>query len=1558
MALGPAEDQVKCTPSDFPETIKAAVGEPNESSKPLGDQDVQQAAVSLMEKTESVEMKLIPTRRKSKSSRPNESLQKLQSEENSEPEGLRCSSAVPEPTVNVGESQPPPRKRSAMDLKLPSESASQEEAESEREPGAQTSPLGSLPAETVAEEAKETPAIIQDVSAALTEVVKTADPEIPQRKKSKSSVSELVPPLGGDTDSLCEGPGELVKRSTTPESVHAQDKSAVEQNKPLPPKRKSKGTDLPLKSDTEEHQTKEDPEVERLAPSETLVEETKLVPTRRRSKNGQVSIISETVSHLGPDNVEPQPNKQEVNSQKSSNAGMAVTATLVEEHKAKLSPTQRKPKGPKHPPEPATKGNGKTIKEAGRQQSLEKNEGKLTPLRRRSKVSLPVMDSESKDAGKESKSRSISSATQGSTLTSETTVLAESKLLTTTRKSQSPKISPNPSQKDDAKASEKQGKVGQVSETPSGEEAQVIPTRKSKESVKSQKSTEQTETTVVEKGKLSPLKRKPKGLKPSKELPARDVAKADAQHQSSSPKMAPDKVKSTVLEKGKLSPTKRKSKAGKPSKELNSTELPKTEEAPDMIRETSNISESADEEMLKLSPTERESKELKVSSQSSDNELVLNPEESHIQAVSSASDVGRTAAENTNEESNGLSPVKASSEAVKESSDLSEPEITNTTAESDAEKKLSSPEEVTPENTSPEVPDTVLMQTTQELDTEKHQLPVLVLSMDLAEIKPHSEDWKPASELSDQETKARRDSDGEKSSSTAEQDESDGQEISSAQEVAETEKEPTLELEIELVPEKVEGVVSEVELKTDIYAVSQVTEVPEPPSEVSANELTRNVEACSVGVLTESPEVIILSESKLLGETPETTDDEKGTSSSTQKQSETLSPEDASEVTQPKEGSDRDASGQGDTGEDMQLTEDTVTIEATGATQPQEGEEVPAPETSTPVENTDEYETSAAPECVESLKQTVSEGAQSEVQVNANTVEEQNRISFMENDLSRLSNEPTNAPSLSEYIDTLWKDTDENEKRYMVLDMPEVSFSQTSDRAPDPQETVGGLSEQDSKNLHETQLENQDASAAEETTEKDTDGVQHGVFQEVSAQMSLLSEEAHPNQDIAQSVETCSSEDVTLKQTLTQIPTKEEGKKETPDTLDSMDVGTEQIHLEPEVRILHLDTAVDLEERNRADTGEGPADICIQREEAPEGKMIITADVALQEPSAEKPDVKVKGSGANVPDSMQGGSAESTPLSEFIEISIYEESQIETSREPLEVSQISPAPLQEKDFRVEPEVLDENYVKMEKIEKGSEVHIFQQDTQSGVEEEIMSVKITKEPALDLNLSIQCGKDLVSDDVLPETDTVELTVLGVSAEEHDLQEQGPVQGSGQVSGIERTPADVQPELATGEEDQEIKGPERNQFISSQNLTYLETQTEVKEEVVSDVKVSPSGVNDAAASLAGAEPKQESSIGLETVNEGKGVTTNEVHSEGTKVMEGASESSAPSVPAEQQVIDTKESDEDKNIPGPEMDTMEIEIVSLPMATTTSTLEEMASVESPQVYPFIFTQSRFSV
>lgn len=1252
---GLVADHVEASSTEFSvEPIQTAV----EEQQPV-NQVEQQAAVTSMEKSESAEAKLIPTRRKSKISGPSTSLQELQSEADSEPDGLKDSPA-----------------------------------EEVTDP-----PVRSPQTETVAEEAKETPAITPDVSDPSAEVVKTADPEIPMRKKLKSfqvsTTSELVSPPGRGSDTLWEGPAEPEKPSTAPESGHAPD-----ENQPLPPKRKAKAPELPLKSDTEKN-------------DQMVVEETKLVPARRKSKNGQVSINSETLS--------------QVNSQKSSPTGVAVSA---EENKAKLSPMQRKAKGPKHTAEAAAKDTGKTSKDPDRQQSLEK----IPPVRRRSKTSLPAIDLESKDAGKEGKSRSTSAATQGSTPTAETTA----------RKSQSPKVSPKPSHKEEAKTSEKKP------ETPAVEETQLIPTRRR---------SKETETTVVDKGKLSPANRKPKSLKPSKDFPTRE---------SSSPKMTPDKAKSTVVDKGKLSPTKRKSKASKPPKELSTTELAKEKEeflAPEMEKESPDITEPAVEEMGKLSPSERKSEGQKVCLQLSDKELVQKAEGSDLQAPSPASDVDRTAAEITIEENTGTSLVQVLPEALKESSDLSEAETTNTTEESDAEKKLSSPEEVPPE-----VPVTAFIQTKEEPDTEGPQSPPEMVPADISEIKPHSEDCKPNSELSDQETNTSRDSEGRRSSSAAEEVESDGQEMVG------TAKEPTMEQQMELVSE-------------------------------------------------ENPD------------------------------------------------------------------------EAPVTGQPEEGEEFPAPEASSALQrNAVETEMSAAPGCVESL-------TQAEVQESTNTAEEQKTTPSMENNLPHLSNEPANALNLSEYIDNLWKDADENERRYLVLDAPE-SFSQTSDRAPDHREAaVEPSSEQESQ-----EPDDKDTSAAEAETEEDTAGVEHTGSEEVSAQTAVLSE-GRPNQEMVEPSE-----------------------------------------------------GVDLEEGNATETAEREADICMQREEAPEGKIIITADVTLQEPSG-TPEVN-----ADVADApLQGASAESiTP--EFIEISVYETSQMETSAEPLEVIRISPAPPQEHRVPEEPGTLDENYVKTEKIEKGSEVHIFHQDTQISVEEEeeTMSVKISKDPTADVNLSIQFGKDLTSGDVLPEVDTVELTVLAVTTEEQDLQQQGPVQGREQVSEIEGTAADLQREVATGAEEH---GPEQNQMFPGQSLTYLEpkdepeTQAEWKDEGVSDVEVSPSDVDDAADSLAEQEPREEPSTSLEMVSPGEDVPASEVPSDTTVVMGEASESPAPSAPPEQQVIDTDEKPRDQeenekvHIPGQEKDATEVEIVGLPppIVKIASTLEEIPSVESPQVRcGFIFTRS----
>lgn len=1238
---GLAADHLKSASSDFfVEPNQTAVDQQLEPSNPPANQDQQQAAVSLTEKTEGVETKLVPTRRKSKVCGPIRSLQELRSETDSDSDSLKDSSAEEA-------SEPPVR-----------------------------SP--------VAEEAKEMPAFIPAIPDPSAEVVKTADPEVPMRKKSKSfqvsTTAELVSSPGRGLDTLCEEPAEPEKLSTAAESGCAPD-----ENKPLPPKRKSKGSEFPLKSDAENHPAKDLPEFEGQSYNDqTVVEELKLVPTRRKSKNGQGSINSETLF--------------QVNSQKSSNAGMAVSAILTEENKAKLSPMQRKPKGPKHTAEAATKETGKKSKEADRQQSLEK----IAAVRRRSKTSLPVIDLESKDAGKEGKSRSVSLATQGGTLTPESTA----------RKSPSPKISPKPSHNEEVKASEKKHETSTVEETPL-----IATSRRSKD----------TEASVVDKGKLSPAKRKPKSLKSSKDFPTRE---------SSSPKMPQDKAKSNVLDKGKLSPTKRKPKTSKPSKELSTTELPKGHGeplAPEMVKESPDITEPAVEEIVQLSHSKRKSKDQQVCLQLSEKELVQKADGSDLYSLSPALDMDKAAAKITMEENNGTSVVKFLAEGLKESPELSELETTNTTEESDTEKRLSSPEEV-----APEVSVTGFMQTKEEPDTERPQSPSEMVPTDVTDIKAHSEDQQPNSELSDQETSISRDSEGQRSSSAAEEVESDGQEVSSVQEVVGREKEQEIELFSEVNP---------------------------------------------------------------------------------------------------------------------QLTEGAVPDEAPVTGQPEEGEgEFPAPETLT----------------------TLGSVTKPEEQESTNIVEDQKPTLLMENNLPHLPSEPANARNLFEYIDTLWKDTDENERRYLVLDVPEVAFSQTSDRAPVHLETeVEPLSEQDVE-----EPDDKDASA-EAKKEEDTARDQHTVFEG----------EGRPNQELAEPLETCPSKD-------------------------------------PE--------------------------ICIHREEAPEEKIIITADVTLQKPPGTA-EVKDQEQAADVADTLlEGGSAESISPSEFIEISFYESSQIESSREPLEVAGISSAPLQEQPVREEPELLDENYVKMEKIEKGSEVHIFPQDTQISVEEETMSVKITKEPTADVNLHILFGKD--SGDLLPEIDTVELTVLGGTTE--DLQEEGPAQGREQVSGTERSAADLQHEAATGEEAQE---PKQNQLPSSQSLTQLELKDKLEahanrrdEGAGGVLEALPGDGYKAADSLAKQEPREESNTSLEMVSAEKDGPASEVRSDTTVAAGDASESPSPIAPPEQQVTDTKEEPQDQEN-NPKIDirarkegTTEVETVGLPPPTVkiASTLEEIPGVESPQV------------
>ncbi|KAM6917368.1 uncharacterized protein PEZ65_013189 [Lycodopsis pacificus] len=481
-----------------------------------------------------------------------------------EPDCLKSSSTpqvVTEPTETtvVKEKKLSPTKRRSQGRKLSLEQATKEVAATMQEPESQKPTLSH---ETFAvEETKVTPT----------------------RSKSKgievSTVPEPMSPLGRIT---------VVEPKETkqePENVQGQAKTAVvEQIKLPPPKRKSKSTESPLKlADTEAPQTKIETEDQKSSLSSSgqsksiVEEEAKRVPTRRKSKNGDLSTTSETVvTHRSPD-VEPEQNKKELDGQMSSAPDVVMGQTeSTAVGKAELLPTKEKSKGlklsseltktkeehdsqrPSSTPEVVTATTEVTVVE----------KGKVSPTKRSSKgiKMSPEFASTDRTKTKEQPDSKKQSSTQELiTGTTETTVVAREELSSTKTKLKELKLSPELA-------------TTELTKTKGEPHSQ-------KTSLSLEVVTATTEITVVEKGELSPTNGKSKGLKRSPELATVELTRTKEEPDSQRPFSTPEVVKATtevtVVEKGKLSPTKRKSKGLKPFTEPAFTGLSETKDVPD-----------------------------------------------------------------------------------------------------------------------------------------------------------------------------------------------------------------------------------------------------------------------------------------------------------------------------------------------------------------------------------------------------------------------------------------------------------------------------------------------------------------------------------------------------------------------------------------------------------------------------------------------------------------------------------------------------------------------------------------------------------------------------------------------------------------------------------------------------------------------------------------------------------------------------------------------------------------------------------------------------------------
>ncbi|XP_028994248.1 nesprin-2-like isoform X3 [Betta splendens] len=280
----------------------------------------------------------------------------------------------------------------------------------------------------------------------------------------------------------------------------------------------------------------------------TIVEEVEQSPTTTVSTSSKVSHLGEEQSTEKPDSsvtdaasVEPSrrtskdgPGSQQPASSPDIIKGPTKTTDV---ELGKVSPPKRKTKGLKPSPELGTEVVTEITQEHVRQKSLEETQMNQTLISRKSKgfdvspsqepLSPPVGTSDvaSVEVEKDIDREKTTSIVQTVTETTKSVIVVEESLSPTSGVSESSDIC----HYKETEATEKPD--SQISEAVFGETKVIATRRTSEEGPEGQQPcptahiiTEPNETTGVEMGKVSPPKRKTKGLKPSPELTSKVVA--------------------------------------------------------------------------------------------------------------------------------------------------------------------------------------------------------------------------------------------------------------------------------------------------------------------------------------------------------------------------------------------------------------------------------------------------------------------------------------------------------------------------------------------------------------------------------------------------------------------------------------------------------------------------------------------------------------------------------------------------------------------------------------------------------------------------------------------------------------------------------------------------------------------------------------------------------------------------------------------------------------------------------------------------------------------------
>nr|XP_033497697.1 uncharacterized protein LOC117266566 isoform X2 [Epinephelus lanceolatus] len=1309
--------------------------------------------------------------------------------------------------------------------------------------------------------------------------------ELPPTKRELKGLK--LPPEPATTE-LTKTKEELdsQKPSSAPGVVTAPTEiSTVEKGKLSPTKRKSKGLKLsPEVATTEVTKSQEEPVIEKPSPAQesvttttttteiTVVEKGELSPTKGKSKGLKPSPEVATT--------ELTKTKEEQDSQKpSSTPGVVTTPTEVSTvEKGKLSPTKRKSKGLKLSPEVATTEVTKSQEEpviekpSPAQESVTTTtttteitvveKGELSPTKGKSKGLKPspeVATTELTKTKEEQDSQKPSSTPGVVTTPTEVSTVEKGKLSPTKRKSKGLKLSPE---------------VATTEVTKSQEEPVIEKPSPAQESVTTTTTT--TEITVVEKGELSPTKGKSKGLKPSPEVATTELTKTkeeqDSQKPSSTPGVVTTPTELSTVEKGKLSPTKRKSKGLKLSPEVATTEVTKMQEesviqepspAQELVTATTGITVVEKEE---LSPTKRKPKGPKVPQERPTTELTKTKEEQDSQKPSSTPDVVTTPTELSTVERGKLSPTKRKSKGLKLSPEVATTEVTKSQEEhvvqkpSPAQELVTTTTEITvvekaelsptkrkskglklyPEVATTEVTktkgDTVIQKPSpaQELVTTTTEITV-VEKGELSPTKGKSKGLKPSPEVATTElTKTKE------------------EQVSQKPETASTLKK-ILERSTDVQPEDTEMKCDSVKPAPDLEVVTGLTEISVveeteifPPKRRSKNQTSspniadteptqkkgeptnqefssssrKEIKTAVVGGLKlaptwrkpKSPE---LSRPTQMAHMEPEQDKKQIKSSELTTASETLpfvemdsqqlqAPETTMQkidIVGERQLPIKDDAKSGVPQQMIPAEESQTTVKDVSPVcemfTPQVGvtiQELPGKKVATVILDT-KVDTCTSSHHAVPLKSVPTPSELQQSKDRSKEAPQQTITQSTERDLSTvpktqlpLSPEPSDTPSVADYIHKLWENTEEKQKRYLVLDLPDTGVTPTHEIKPSQPE-------------------------AETVVESDSIQPTSVVFAGLWPYKGEkdISEKSSAEQDIIKPSETVSQLKVTQEQPkeFKDYDIQKEHVKvltcdvhDAPKSLDEKSV--KKIHLEPEVRILQLDiqTSPDKDENASVTKAIRPIPTSIQSETVPDNKDITTADVEPEKVAIKMTTIEVRESSTEHHEQHPLALPPDEAGTEFVEISISEQgmakpSQTETQRRHLKTTKERPKVVKEHGVQEQqptlstqsidsvPKSLDKTSVTKEKIHMVPEVRIPQLDKPTNLEKDKKaSVTAAEEPMKDTaqasikSESMSEIKGITPVDVKPEKAAGEMTKTKVQKSGTECQDSVAQRGSAQ------------------------------------------------------------------------------------------------------------------------------------------------------------------------------------